>query len=279
MVFELIINPIKAEKQPYDMFFIGAFYSSLAVLLSLWIFREQASMVMVFLTVLASVHIINGVLMLEEDKDMKIRDEKILIKEHGKALSFFIFLFLGFTVGYLFWNLVLPQSISNSLFEVQRATITEINSRITTGAIITGGVANESASLLTRIFYNNIKVLIFCLLFSLFYGSGAIFILAWNASVIATAMGNVVRLTIGRGIVSSVGYAIAKYMTHGIMEIAAYFVAGLAGGIISIAIIRHEVGTEGFIRVMLDSVDLIVMSIFMLAVAAVVEVYVTPSLF
>ena len=33
----------------------------------------------------------------------------------------------------------------------------------------------------------------FCLLFSLIYGSGAIFILTWNASVLGTAIGNYIK--------------------------------------------------------------------------------------
>jgi hypothetical protein len=34
MVFESLINPIKAEKKPWEMFFIGIVYSSVAVILS-----------------------------------------------------------------------------------------------------------------------------------------------------------------------------------------------------------------------------------------------------
>ena len=39
-------------------------------------------------------------------------------------------------------------------------------------------------------------------------------------------------------------YAIGmtRYMTHGIFEILAYFIGGLAGGLISVAIIRHGMG-------------------------------------
>jgi len=43
MVLESIIDPFKAEKKPWEMFFIGIFYSSLAVILSLWIFRDYAT--------------------------------------------------------------------------------------------------------------------------------------------------------------------------------------------------------------------------------------------
>jgi len=97
MVLESIINPLKAEKEPWEMLVIGFIYCSVAILLSLWIFEGNASLVMVFLTVLASVPLMYSTIKMEEEKDLKMEEEKALIKEHGKALSFFVFLFLGIT--------------------------------------------------------------------------------------------------------------------------------------------------------------------------------------
>ena len=71
MVFESLINPIKAEKRPWEMLFIGMIYSSFAIILSLFIFREDASLVMIFLTTLAAVPLIYGAIKIEEKKDKK----------------------------------------------------------------------------------------------------------------------------------------------------------------------------------------------------------------
>ena len=98
MVFESLINPVKAKKRPWEMVFIGIVYSSVAVILSLFIFREYASLVIIFLTVLASVPLMYGAIKMEEKKDTELKEERFLIKEHGKALSFFMFLFFGFVV-------------------------------------------------------------------------------------------------------------------------------------------------------------------------------------
>ena len=65
-------------------------------------------------------------------------------------------------------------------------------------------------------------------------------------------------------------------MTHGLFEIAAYFVAGLAGGIISIALIKHDLTND---QVLIDALDLVLISLGLLMVASIVEVYVTPLLF
>jgi len=274
MVLESIINPLKAEKRPWEMFFIGFVYSSLAVFLSLWIFKQHSSLVMVFLTVMACLPLVYNTIKLEEGKDIVIEKEAVLLKEHSKALSFLMFLFLGITISLTLWYIVLPTDTTQLLFSVQTKTIAEINTQITGNAV-------QHFQLFTKIFFNNIKVMIFCLLFSFIYGVGAIFILTWNASVISAAIGNYLRSNIST--VSSyfviAPLALLRYLIHGIPEILAYFTAGLAGGIISIAVIRHDFGSKKFEHIVLDSTDLIILAILVLVFAAAVEVYITPILF
>ena len=55
MVLELLMNPFKAERKPWELFFVGVVYSSVAILLSMFVFKEYVGIVMVFLTTLASV--------------------------------------------------------------------------------------------------------------------------------------------------------------------------------------------------------------------------------
>jgi len=283
MVLESIVNPLKAEKKPIDLFFIGLLYSSIALFLSLWIFKEFASLVMVFLVTLACVPLVYSTIKIEEKKDLVIDQERKLLKEHGKALSFFMFLFLGITLSVAIWYTFLPNHLISSLFNIQQQTIIDINTEITGNAIM-------QLNLFSKIFFNNIKVLIFCLLFSFVYGTGAIFILSWNASVIGVAIGNFIRSNISYyttniGFMNAGNYfhiislGLLKYAIHGIPEILAYFVGGLAGGIISVAVIRHDFGTKKFEHILLDSTDLIILSVVFLAIAALIEVYITPILF
>ena len=134
----------------------------------------------------------------------------------------------------------------------------------------------------------NTRVWIFCILFSFLYGGGAIFILAWNASIIGVAIGNIFR-----SVTST--YALAdhttllynyfnafpmsmSYMIHGIPEIAAYFLGTLGGGIISVAVIKHDIRSKNFRHVLIDSVDLLLISLIILVVAGFMEVYVTPAI-
>ena len=283
MVLESLINPIKAEKKPWELFFIGLVYSSVAILLSFWIFYEHASLVMVFLTTMACVPLIYNVIKLEEKKDIVISEENTLLKEHGKVILFLMFLFLGFTVSFSLWYTFLPTGLAQNAFSVQTQTIASINSGIT-------GMFFQNFDILTKIFFNNFKVLIFCVLFSFIYGVGAIFILTWNASVIGAAIGNFIRTGISAeasmlGLIGAAKYfrifslGFLRYAVHGIPEIAAYFIAGLAGSIISIAVIRHDIGTKKYERIILDTSDLIIIAIVILFLAALLEVYVTPLIF
>ena len=68
MVLESLISPKKAEGKPLELFFIGLIYSSVAMFLSLWIFKDQASLVMVFLTVLAAIPLTYNTMKYEEKK-------------------------------------------------------------------------------------------------------------------------------------------------------------------------------------------------------------------
>ncbi|MBD3163940.1 hypothetical protein GF323_01960 [Candidatus Woesearchaeota archaeon] len=268
MVLESIISPIKAEKNPWEMFFIGFLYSSAAVIISLFLFMEYASLVMIFFTVAASIPLIYWAIKLEEKKDLSIHSEKVLIKEHGKVLAFFVFLFLGFVVSFSLWYIMLPPEITVKLFEVQVNTINNINNPLTGNAVNLIGT-------FSKILFNNLRVLLFCLVFAFFYGFGAIFILTWNASIMGAAIGMFVRNHIGNYI-TILPIALLKYLIHGIPEMIAYFMAGLAGGIISIAVIRHDLNSKKFRHIVLDSADMLFGSVIILIIAALLEIFVSP---
>jgi len=250
MVLESILNPLKAEKKPYEMFFLGFAYSSIAILLSLWIFRDQASLIMVFLTVMACVPIVYNTMRLEEGKDLDISNEKTLLKEHNKAIVFLMFLFFGITLSFVTWYIFLPPESINFVFDKQTSTIQSINNQVS-------GKAYQQFSTFTKILLNNVKVLSFAILFAFIYGAGAIFILTWNASVIGTAIGNFIRSNLSQyaGLLgfekfanyfSVVSIGLLRYILHGIPEILAYFYGGLAGGIVSVAIIKNIIKMKSF---------------------------------
>lgn len=112
------------------------------------------------------------------------------------------------------------------------------------------------------------------MLFSFLFGAGAIFILAWNASVIAAAIG-----VFAKSSLVNMPAGMLRYLFHGLPEISSYFIVALAGGIIGTAIIKHEFGTDKFWRVLQDSLDLVILALVVLIVSAFIEVFITPLFF
>ena len=283
MAIESIINPSKAIERPWEMFFVGILYSSIAIFLGVWIFKAYSSLIMVFLTVFAAMPFMYKTMKREEEVDVTLKDEGKILKEHAKVIKYLMYLFIGFVVSYAIWFVVLPASIVQSLFGTQLETIGTINAKIV-GEVISPG------SVFLQIFLNNFKVMLFAIFFAFFYGAGAIFILTWNASVISAAIGTFVKERIAAyaaaaGSAGMFNYfhvfslGLLRYFIHGIPEIAAYFVAGLAGGIISVAVINKDLETNKFKNIMLDAVNLTLIAIGILVLAALLEVYITPLFF
>lgn len=283
MVVESLLNPLNAENKPKTILILGFLYVTIALFLSYWIFPEQSSLIFIFLAVMGGIPLMFGIINNEEKKDVSDFHESALLKEHSKALYAFMLLFIGMVIAVAFWYLVLPSGVENTIFKTQIDTLVGMNHNFVTG--------NSTAlNSFKNIFLNNIKVLIFCLLFSFLYGFGALFILTWNASVIGVAIGNVIRTSFAEiahlvgfdklaGYMGVISYGLLKYSVHGIPEILAYFVGALAGGIISIAVIRHDFKGKKFEHVLLDSTDLILISILLILISAILEVWVTPIIF
>ena len=295
MVLENII-PIKlAEQKPWNMFPITFLFSTIAIFLALWIFPSHAAIVAVFLTTLACMPLMLKVIGFEKVKEERTKDylKQILLaffkgRKHAnvsygqvepteKLLSFFIFMFLGLALSVTFWFSVLPNTLITNIFYIQLNTIREINIGVLGGAVF--------GQYFSKILLNNIKVLSFCILFSFIYGAGAIFILVWNSSVIGVAMGNSIRSALATkvsGLSGAMGYASAipaglmRYLIHGIPEILAYFVGGLAGGLIGIAVLKQEKDPIKFKKTLFHVGGLIGLAIVILVISALIEVSISP---
>jgi hypothetical protein len=40
-MFEMLLNPVKAERKPWELFFVGIFYATISILLVEWIFKQD----------------------------------------------------------------------------------------------------------------------------------------------------------------------------------------------------------------------------------------------
>ncbi len=271
MVLEVLVNPTKASGKPWEMFLIGAVYSLVGAMLGYWVFRSHASIIMVTFTTIASIPFIHAAIKSEAVSNVNLEGNPL--RNHAAILSMFIFLFLGFVAVYFTLFALLPQAMVSSLYSSQLDSIAQVRN-------IVSGNFFSTLALIGVILLNNIKVLFFCLLFSLVYGAGAIFILSWNASVMGAAIGNAIRT----GIASTgsslhvISTSIAGYFLHGIPEMFAYFIGGLAGGIVSITMVEKGVRSQEMRKAISDALNLTGFALLILIIASIVEVTLSPKI-
>jgi len=285
-MLESLINPKRAEKGPWKMFFIGILYASLSVLLTLLFFSKDpvlskfSGLIVVTFCVMFSLPFMFYIIKKEEKRDEIIEGFRDVWRVHKDAIYALVWLFFGFVVAFSFWYLVLGNA---SLMNAQLETYCSINNPTNingcvqqyssgnlsypTGAITQGGR-------LMSIVKNNLYVMVFTLIFSLIFGAGAIFILAWNATVIAGAVGIFANYHL-----TQMPAGLARYLIHGIPEITSYFITALAGGILGVGVLRHGIKGKRFYRVLENVILLLFLSLLILIVAGLMEVYLTPIFF
>lgn len=273
MVLESIINPSRATGKPWEMFFIGLLYSLVGVALSYWVFRSYVSVVMVAFTTIAAIPFVHHALKAEEEKKTQLPHASLLQK-HWQIVVMFTFLFLGYVTAFFSLFVLLPEPIVGEVFQVQMGAIIEVQNAVT-------GHFLSVAKNFGLILLNNVKVLMLCLLFSLAYGAGAVYIFAWNASVMGTAIGEAIRTGMREKASTTlqvVSSSLAGYFVHGIPEMIAYFTAGIAGGILSVAVVREGFHNPRFKKSWKDAWHLMGFALLMVFLAALVEVFISPTL-
>jgi len=284
-MLESLVNPKKMEKGPWKMFFVGLIYASLSLLLVHWFFSSDSNLsnasgiLVVLFCIMFSFPFMYFIIKTEEKEDEEVEGVFSVWHAHKDAIYAFMWLFFGFVVAFSFWNIVLQDA---NLLNFQIQTYCQINSpgdvdscvtKYSSGNFgITGNSINGVRFL--AILENNVYVMIFTLIFSLIFGAGALFILVWNASVIAAAVGIFAKYTI-----SEIPLGIARYILHGLPEIAAYFITALAGGIFGVGLIRHGLRNKKFLNVVENVIILVFIALVILIIAALLEVYITPIIF
>ena len=269
MVFQYILRPHQALRHPWETFFLGMLYPSLAILLSLWVFDNYIGFTVVALTTLAAVPFVYHQMRHEERGDLLLKTEQLRLRAHSKVLFVYLFLFLGSVVAFALWHMYLPADLRESVFSIQEATIQNVNSNAV-------GQAISASSFFSLIFTHNFKLLIFCFVFSLFFGAGALYLLTFNASIIGTAVGLYMQERATGMMAGVFSLGLLRYLTHGIFEISGFFLAGLAGGILSIALLRQDLLGKKSSVLFQDAFALMLLAVLFVFLGALVEIHLTP---
>lgn len=201
-------------------------------------------------------------------------EEKYKIKTNCKTLKQFytnykeifkiyIFIFLGIFMAYSLTVLFTPELTTINLFSTQLKS---------TG--LTGNATQFQN--LQSILLNNLTVLLVSFILAFIYGAGAIIFLAWNASVwgvIIAFFAKQVTFVTNTNPFVEFFLSMIPLFPHLITEAIAYITAAIIGGIISQATLNEKMFSKKFNRVLKDASAFLIISIALVIIAALIEVY------
>ena len=200
----------------------------------------------------------------EEEKFIEGKYRKGIWYRHGKDIFIFILYFFSVALTFSVASFFLP----DTFFQIQKLELVRITSEspaILTGNLLTGSLTAPQNFII--ILFNNLNITLFSFVIGLLFGAGAIFILTWNAGLLAT------KIAIQAQTISNVPLVTTTFLAHGVLEIGAYVLAGLAGSIISAAVLRGHHKRGVMRRIILDSVYVLVLAVIFVFVAAYIEAF------
>lgn len=253
MVLERIIGKSLLAREPDVALFIGFMFTLIGFITSYVIFITGMSIAMIgFSSILILPYIIK--IMRPESSQYKSVFDK-----DAPTLRFFIFLFLGMALAYTILFGVLRPDIRDIAFETQ-IEIIGAGSGALTGQF-------GLPSLFYDIVANNLVIVAVAIILSYFYGSGAIFVLNYNASIAGIVYGSSINALIWGGI-PLFGNPIL-YLPHTVLEIMGYLLAAIAGVVIS-----KPLTVKNRTLIKRDSILLILSAIALIVVGGYVEIIV-----
>ncbi len=289
-MLESVISPGTAERKPWDMAILGFVITSVAILLGYYLsifLGAPSSMIVLAVIVMALAPIMHRIIVIEEweEEACCLGSPTGFITRHLDVIGMYSFLFIGLMAAFSFWYLALPYEAagapeSGEIFGIQESAITGLQQQITReGAHISGAAVSQAISAqdkFTRLYSNNMKVMLFCFLASFLFGAGAIWLIAWNASTIGVFIGGIIKTNLAgmspiQAYLMGFPYYSLSIALWAIPEILAYLTAGIAGGIISVAIARHHFRTERFWMTVFDALLFMIISAFLVFFGAYIE--------
>lgn len=292
----------QSVRNHFQLALLGAIFVLVAAFFSVIVFEPFASVAVVFLTVLACIPYVDALITNEESLLTKFRSDGDFLREYSHVTAGLLWLFMGMVAGFLILFFVVQAwfpAHEAVLFSFQRSTLEAIAGTPTANALAdtaarTAGnaagkvVANTAGNIganaavvhpmtILDLLANNGIVFLLCLALAMCYTFGSVTILAWNASVLGFAIAQWIVVNAGQSsTLGTLASGFIRYFLHGIPEIAAYVVVGIAGGVMSVAFANHDLFSPKWRVIMRDSLQLIIIAAALLVIGSMIEVYITP---
>lgn len=284
-MYERLFSSAWLRKHPVNIFMLGFIFSELGIISAIIVFPQNISMMSLAFTSLLLFTPLSKMLTREANLEFRERkfDLHLIFKDHKELFEIYFFLFLGIMVSYSVLAVALPDIEIVKLFSSQIG--------VPCGKIDTPyycqqiapflGQATRYSSEFWGIVGNNFVVMLVALIFSLAYGAGSILFLTWNASVWGTIFGYVAKVSsYADGVTPFVGFLhlFVRVLPHTATEASAYFMAVIAGGVLSKALLRSDISDKQLKHVIFDTGIFFIIANILVFVGGWMEVYIFPIL-
>lgn len=264
MVFERLYSAEFLHDRPYFGFLLGIGYTILGLFIAIMIFPNDPALIAVGIT---SLLLMPSLAQLSDSQEIVGRKStsflgflKITVP-HAKVYAY---IFFGILFTFAGFSIMLPKLAAGHLFNVQLS-------------IITGQAIRFSWPLFWDLFTWNLQVLGLCFFLSLVAGNGAIFFIAWNASVWGTIFGNLAKTA---AIISTANpfilfvLVILSVFPHTFLEGMSYIISTLAGTTLSDGIVKEEFTSRKMWTIFKYTGLLLLIGVGVLLLGMMVETYV-----
>ena len=268
MVLESLFSAKLVEQKPLYMLVASFLVTLASIFISNYIFPDFAGWTIPLLVSVTMSPLIFRIFRYEEEIEREVAENRIkegFMQRHGETILLFSLFFLGNFLAIFITAMLMPVAYIQSTFSQQIDAIKAISS-LTVYATAYAVISEK----LSAIVLNNIKVMVITFLLSFILGTGALIILSWNASILAIYLSSFLK----QGLIGEFAARTLGILPHAPIEFLAYFLAGIAGGILSVGVIREKIMSREFKFVLKDSIILFALSIIAVLFGGFIEVYI-----
>lgn len=254
------------KQKPIYAFLLGIAYSVIAIGASILMFPQDPALISVLIVSVLFLPSLYNLSILAEKEQKKERGVLKTLYSQKQFIKVYFYAFFGMFLVFTFFSTIMPALATNVLFREQLSII---------GGPAGGAVF--SSGLFASLFANNVKILLLCFSVSLVMGNGAIFLIAWNASVWGTIFGVIARtgaLAMGKNPFIYLLLILISVLPHVILEIGSYIFATISGTQLSEGILKEKFGSSSFRNMMMINAVILLMAIIVLFLGAMVETFV-----
>jgi uncharacterized membrane protein SpoIIM required for sporulation len=282
MVMEFIFNPAKISRNPGIIFFEAMILSLMSVFLSIFVLpKDYVSVgILAFITI-GSIPVFGK---LFSYSSYLFNYSEGFFTRHKKLFLQLIYFFLGVFCAFVFLFFLLGPNTKEIVFSTQMIEVEGVSNlrNSITGQVSQTQLANDNNfnKVFKLVLSNNFGVILRAAALSFFYGAGALFLIAWNASVLATVISSEIASNLGVVLTSPLGIfqaifqtfiSFIGYLPHGFPELLAYFIISFAGAMLARDLVKGLFTTEFRWKIIGDLLFMLALSIFLLVIGAIIE--------